>query len=72
MAATFAEIVEEVHELDQDSKHELLDMLHAWLVDERREEIRLNAQHSKEEYEQGRAKSGNLDDMMKDLYGEDE
>ena len=71
MATTFAQIVDEVHGLDQESKHELLEMIRAWLVEERREEICRNAVEAERELALGQVKRGSVDDLMADLHGED-
>ena len=69
MPLSFAEVVESVHELDPESKRELLDLLRAWLIEERRAEILANAGSAQAEYEQGLAKRGSLADLMEGLYG---
>jgi len=71
MSPTFAELVERVHELDPESKQELMEMIHAWLVEERREEIRCNARLAEIELAQGQTKSGTVAELMADLYGQD-
>jgi hypothetical protein len=71
MQTPFAEIVEQVHQLDSNSKLELMCLLRAWLIEERREEIAGNVQAAQQEYAQGRARSGTVDDLMADLYAED-
>ncbi|MBM3333826.1 hypothetical protein FJY63_04115 [Candidatus Sumerlaeota bacterium] len=71
MAQSFAELVESVHELDQESKRELLGLLRAWLVEERRAEILSNARSAQAEYEQGLAKRGSLADLMEGLSTSD-
>lgn len=71
MANTFANIVDEVHSLDVESKVELLKLLRSWLVEERREEIFKNAEKSLQEYKEGKANSGSIDDLVRDLHGED-
>lgn len=70
MATTFADIVNEVQSLDADAKRELMDLLSAWLVQERREEILRNAQQAKQEYSQGLAKRGGVNELMADLHAE--
>lgn len=71
MVLAFSDIVEQIRLLDDDSKQALLDLLHSWLREERREQIARNARESREEYASGKARSGSLDDMMTDLYAED-
>lgn len=71
MQTTFSQIVEQVHQLDGKSKQDLVDLLRAWLVEERREEIFRNVQDAEREHALGRTRSGNLDDLMADLYAED-
>ncbi len=67
MSPTFAELVERVHELDPESKQELMEMIHAWLVEERREEILRNARLAEIELAQGQTKSGTVAELMADL-----
>ena len=68
---TYSELVDEVRHLDQESKQELADLIHAWLVEERREEILRNARRADEEIASGQAKRGAVDDLMADLNAED-
>lgn len=68
MAFSFAEIVEEVQGLDQGSKYELMKLLQKWLIEERRNAIFQNAKEAEEELRLGQTKSGNVNDLMKDLY----
>lgn len=68
---TFSRIVDDVRRLDVESKHELLALLRKWLIEERREEIARNAELAASAHAQGQARSGNIDDLMADLYGED-
>ena len=71
MPTTFAQIVDEVHELDSESKRELVTLLKTWLIEERREEIARNAEQSEREYRAGQTQSGDTNDLMADLYAED-
>ncbi len=71
MALPFSDIVEQIRLLDDDSKQALLELLHSWLREERREQIARNARESREKYASGKARGGSLDDMMTDLYAED-
>ena len=68
---TYSELVDEVRHLDEESKQELADLIHAWLVEERREEILRNARRADEEIASGQAKRGGVDDLMADLNAED-
>ena len=71
MPTTFSEIAEQVHDLDSESKHELMKLIRAWLVDERREEILRNAKQAEAEHALGQTRAGSVDDLMADLYAED-
>ena len=71
MAASFAEIAGQVQQLDVDEKEELLDLIRAWLSEQRREQIAENARDARAAYAQGNLKTGSLDDLMADLYAED-
>jgi hypothetical protein len=71
MEITFAEIVDQVRNLDGESKHELMELMRAWLVEDRREEIRRSAEQAEAEHAQGQTKSGSVNDLMADLYAKD-
>jgi hypothetical protein len=71
MSTNFANVAEEARQLDTGSKEELVRLLRAWLVEERREEIRQNAVNAERELSLGKAKSGTVEDLMADLYAQD-
>ena len=71
MPVSFAEIVDQIQELDSDSKQELIDLLRARLAEERRHEIARNARMARAEHAQGKLKSGGIEELMADLYAED-
>jgi len=71
MSSTFAELVDEVQELDTDTKEELASLIKAWLIEERREGIVRNAMDTDRELQEGTSKSGGIDDLMADLDAED-
>lgn len=71
MKSSYSDIVEQVHQLDAESKADLIDLLRAWLAEERREQIAVNEKSADDEHAQGRTKSGSLKDLMADLYAED-
>lgn len=71
MAMSFSEIVDQAHELDSASKEELIGLLRSWLAEDRRREIAHNAREARSEYAQGKLKSGNVDDLMADMYAKD-
>ena len=71
MAASFAEIAEQVQQLDLDEKEELCDLIHSWLIEQKREQFAKNASLAKAAYTEGALKSGNLNDLMADLNGDD-
>ena len=71
MATTFSDVVDQVQRLDSESKHELLELIRRWLVDEGREEILQNARVAESAHARGEAKSGGVDDLLADLDGED-
>ena len=71
MATTFSDVVDQVQRLDSESKHELLELIRRWLVDERREEILQNARVAESAHARGETKSGGVDDLLADLDGED-
>lgn len=45
-------------------------LLQAWLVEERREEIRRNALEAERELDRGTLKSGTVDELMADLHAQ--
>ena len=68
MSQTFAEVVEEVKQLSVAEKEELRELLNKYLIDERRREIREDAEAGMEELRRGELKSfSNLDDLMDSL-----
>ena len=71
MPSTFSHIVEEAQQLDTGAKQELVELLLAWLAEERREHILLHARESESEYAEGKTKTGGIDDLMADLYEHD-
>jgi hypothetical protein len=68
MSQTFGEIVEDVQQLSLAEKEELQELLHKYLIEERRREIRENAEASLKEYREGKLESfTNVDKMMDSL-----
>ena len=71
MSQTFAEIVEDVKQLSPAEKEELQDLLRKYLIEERRREIRENAEAGLKEYQEGKLEFfSNVDDMMDSLSHE--
>ncbi len=66
MPNTFAEIVDEVRELDDEAKRELAALLKSWLIEDRRSEIIANAENTEAEYSSGQTKSGDIDNLIAD------
>ena len=71
MCPTFADIMENIRTLDAESKQDLLDAVHAWVIEDRRDAILRNATEAERELEQGLTKSGGLEDLKADLYSDD-
>jgi hypothetical protein len=68
MSQTFAEIVEDVQQLSFAEKEELQELLRNYLIEERRREIRENADAGLKEYREGNLERfSNVDDMMDSL-----
>jgi hypothetical protein len=68
MSTTFAEIVEDVQQLSFAEKEELQELLSKYLIEERRREIRENADAGLKEYREGNLERfSNVDDMMDSL-----
>ena len=68
MSATFADIVEDVKQLSPAGKEELQELLRKYLIEERRREIRENADAGLKEHENGNLESfSNVDDLMTSL-----
>lgn len=68
MSTTFAEIVEDVKQLSPAEKEELHDLLRKYLIEERRREIRQNAEAGLQEYLDGKLESfSNADELMNSL-----
>jgi predicted transcriptional regulator len=68
MSQTFAEIVEDVKQLSVAEKEDLQELIKKYLIEERRREIRENAEAGLKEYEDGKLQLfSNVDDMMDSL-----
>ena len=68
MNRTFAEIVEDVQQLSLAEKEELQELLRKYLIDERRSEIRENAEAGLKEYREGKLQPfTNIDELMDSL-----
>jgi hypothetical protein len=68
MSQTFAEIVEDVQQLSFAEKEELQELLRKYLIEERRREIRENAEAGLKEYREGKLQSfTNIDEIMDSL-----
>ena len=68
MSQTFAEVVEEVKQLSSAEKEELHELLRKYLIEERRREIRENAEAGLKEFREGKIESfTNIDEMMNSL-----
>lgn len=68
MSQTFAEIVEDVQQLSLAEKEELQELLRKYLIEERRREIRENAEAGLREYREGKLELlSSVDDMMDSL-----
>ena len=65
MSQTFAEMVEDVQQLSLAEKEELQELLRKYLIEERRHEIRENADAALREYRDGKLQFlTNIDEMM--------
>ena len=68
MANTFADIVEGIKPLSIQEKHELLDLIKKYLIEERREEMLENSIQSMTELKEGKLEfSEDLDDLKRTL-----
>jgi hypothetical protein len=68
MSQNFAEVVEDVKQLSVAEKEELQELLRKYLIEERRAEIRKNAEAGLQEYRDGKLEFfTNVDDMMDSL-----
>ena len=68
MSQNFAEVVEDVKQLSVAEKEELQELLRKYLIEERRTEIRENAEAGLKEYREGKLEVfSNVDDMMDSL-----
>ena len=68
MSQTFAEIVEDVKQLSPGEKEELQDLLKKYLIEERRREIREDAEAGLKEYQDGKLRSfSSVDELMDSL-----
>jgi superfamily I DNA and/or RNA helicase len=71
MSQTFAEIVEDVKQLSAAEKKELQALLKKYLIEERRREIRENAEAGLEEFRRGELKSFTDSDELLDSLSHD-
>jgi len=68
MSATFAEIVEDVKQLTPAEKEELHELLRKYLIEERRREIKENAEAGLKEYRDGKLQTfSKVDELMDSL-----
>jgi len=68
MSQTFADIVEDVKQLSSEEKEELQELLKKYLIEERRREIRENAEAGFKEFEDGKLQFfSKVDEMMDSL-----
>jgi hypothetical protein len=68
MSQNFAEVVEDVKQLSVAEKEELQELLRKYLIEERRAEIRNNAEAGLQEYRDGKLEFfSNVDDVMDSL-----
>jgi len=68
MPVAYHEIAEQVQHLDLDAKIHMKNLLERWIIDERREEIRRNAEEGMKDHAAGKLKSyDNVADLMKAL-----
>ena len=68
MSQNFAEVVEDVKQLSVAEKEELSELLRKYLIEERRAEIRKNAEAGLQEYRDGKLEFfSNIDVMMDSL-----
>jgi hypothetical protein len=68
MAMKFHEIVEEVKRLGPEDKLYLKDLLDRMLMEEKRRLIRVHAEESLREYEEGKIKFGTVDELKRELH----
>ena len=68
MSQNFSEVVEDVKQLSIAEKEELQELLRKYLIEERRREIRENAEAGLKEYREGKLEVfSKVDDMMTSL-----
>jgi hypothetical protein len=66
MGTTFVDIVEEAKQLSTEEKQELRDLLNNYLVEERRQQILENYEHSKQEEHTFSSDLHKLEEMLND------
>ena len=64
---SFTEIVDEIKKLSEDEQYELYDTLNLQFIGRKKEEFLFEIQEGIEEYKRGEAKSGTVDDFMKEF-----
>lgn len=68
---SFADIADQAQQLGTEAKQELVALLKAWIIEERRDEIARNVELSLQEHAEGKTAGGTVDDLMKDMYAAD-
>jgi hypothetical protein len=70
MSSQFANVVEEIKKMSNDDKQELRFLLDKYLVEEKRNEILNNYQHSLQELESGKLEFSNDISKLKSMINE--
>jgi len=63
----FQEIIESIEELSVEEQEDLWDLIRKRRIEQRREEIGANAKALRNEWKEGKAKQGSVDDLIADL-----
>ena len=64
----FHKVIEEIKLLNLEDKIYLKDLLDRMLIEEKRKQIKKNAEESLREYKEGRIKFGTIEDLRKEAY----
>ncbi|MDJ1178984.1 hypothetical protein PJF56_08920 [Roseofilum sp. BLCC_M91] len=66
------ELIDSIEQLSIEDQDYLFDLIHKRRIEQRRLEIAVNAETLKQEFQQGTAKRGTVDDLIADLLEDDD
>jgi hypothetical protein len=70
--STFQTVIESVEALSKDEQDQLFDLIHKRRITQRRQEIAQRSVEVTEAIKNGTAKMGTVEDLIADVFGDDE